>query len=638
LALLALAVTGCPNRSKRKVMGVPLPTSGDKAALKRFEATQSRFERDGNTDTSSEFEAIVRDFPDDPIVPHALLYAGMAAVRAGEYDKAVENLAKLDEEIDAEKPLLRRGRIYHGIALNYLGHHGAALSNLRSGEKGLNDDDKDEQAEFYAALASANAATGKILEAIDAFDRWFEVARPAERAYVVARVRDMIDKLDDASVRRAYSELDDKDGPAAALLGDRYASELAGLGETARAKRIREDTSDARKRIGLGDQAIAADGGNPDRVGAVLPVTGKRSRVGDRSMRGLAVASGAYGKAGRGIGRDGVPKRFRLAVRDNHSSPADAAASLDELAAEGVIGIVGPIDGAAVDRAAERAARHGVPMISLNPRSSKRASASSFVFHAVHSAEDRARALARYEIDHDIKDFAVLRPDNNYGKAVSKAFIHEIDRLGGNVVVEVDYDPKSTSFKKYVRKLKKPWSGIFIPDQASRLELIAPALAAGNFNAQPAGSKKPKRGRSMVLLSTAEFVTDKYLRSSGRYSWGAVFAPGFYADRRDPATRRFANEYQASFGIAPTALDAYAYDAALAIRATVEDGADTRAAVAAALATGSVRGLTGEIRFDSSRRRADRGVLYMVDRLSDDVFEIRVLREKDPAAPGSNGS
>jgi len=638
VALLAIAVAGCPGRGKRKIMGVPLPTSGDKAALKRFETTQAKFERDGKTNTSNDFEAIVRDFPDDPIVPHALLYAGMAAVRSEQYQQAVDNLAKLEEEIDAEKPLLRRGRLYHGIALNYLGRHGEALSNLRSGEKGLNDEDKDEQAEFYAALASANAATGKILEAIEAFDYWFEVGRPSERAYVIARVRETIDRLDDASVRHAYSELENKDGPAGALLGERYAAELAGLGEAARAKRIRDDTSDARRRIGLGEPQTAADGGNPNRVGAVLPVTGKRSRVGDRSMRGLAIAAGAYGKGGRGIGRDGIPKRFRLAVRDNHSSPAHAAAAIDELAAVGVIGVVGPIDGAAVDRAAERATRHGLPMVSLSPRSSKRTSSSSFVFHVVHSAEDRARALARYAIDHDIKDFAVLKPDNNYGRAVGKAFTREVERLGGNVVVVVDYNPKSTSFKKYVRKLKKPWKAVFIPDQASRLELIAPALAASNFNARPAGSKKPKRGRGIVLLSTAEFVSDKYIRSSGRYSWGAVFAPGFYADRRDPATRRFADEYQASFGTAPTALDAYAYDAALAIRAAVEDGAESRAAVAAALATGSVRGLTGEIRFDSSRRRADRGVLYIVDRVSDDVFEIRVLREKPPAEPASNGS
>ena len=42
-----------------------------------------------------QFEAIVRDYPNDPIVPHALLYAGMSAIRAGDVERALGSLDKV---------------------------------------------------------------------------------------------------------------------------------------------------------------------------------------------------------------------------------------------------------------------------------------------------------------------------------------------------------------------------------------------------------------------------------------------------------------------------------------------------------------------------------------------------------------
>src|SRR5687768_8598285 len=88
--LLAVMALACPGRTKRKVgPDLPLPTNGDKQALRRFEETRARFQRSGGTAAGgpqdpaargavvTEFEAIARDYPEDPIAPHARLYAGM---------------------------------------------------------------------------------------------------------------------------------------------------------------------------------------------------------------------------------------------------------------------------------------------------------------------------------------------------------------------------------------------------------------------------------------------------------------------------------------------------------------------------------------------------------------------------------
>ena len=72
-----------------------MPRSGNQDALREFEDSQSEFRRDGGEVDPARFEAIVAEFPDDPIVPHALLYAGMSAVKSAEYKKAIENLDQL---------------------------------------------------------------------------------------------------------------------------------------------------------------------------------------------------------------------------------------------------------------------------------------------------------------------------------------------------------------------------------------------------------------------------------------------------------------------------------------------------------------------------------------------------------------
>jgi ABC-type branched-subunit amino acid transport system substrate-binding protein len=263
----------------------------------------------------------------------------------------------------------------------------------------------------------------------------------------------------------------------------------------------------------------------------------------------------------------------------------------------------------------------GVPVLSLAPRSGTFPG----VFALRHSAEERARSLARHAYDEGVRDFAIFAPDAPYGRVVGKAFADEVNRLGGSVVVEHRYPRGITSFKDDVKALKKPWSAVFVPDTSRTLELIAPALAAANLNARPIGDKG-KHGRSILLLSTAEGVDDHFLRSAGRYSWGAVLAPGFYPDRTDERIADFVTRYESEFGAAPSVHEAYAYDAATLVREAEAAGAGTRAELVGALRSASIVGLTGKIRFGVDGRRADPGLLFEVQQPITDQFELRALR------------
>jgi len=164
---------------------------------------------------------------------------------------------------------------------------------------------------------------------------------------------------------------------------------------------------------------------------------------------------------------------------------------------------------------------------------------------------------------------------------------------------------------------------MFVPAQADTLGLIAPALAATGKIPKPLGTKKVIGGRAVMLLSTAENLTAAYLTDAGRHSEGALFAPGYYPDDQDPASKAFLDRFIAAFGRAPGFLEAYAFDA---VQLAAAAGTTGRAGLAATLAKGELSGLTGTIRFDQDHRRADPGVLYTVAEETGGVFAIRVAK------------
>jgi branched-chain amino acid transport system substrate-binding protein len=628
ILVLALCAAGCPARTRRVIAPRPpeekLPQSGDAEARARFQEARARFARDAETSpaVAAEFASIAREYPEDPIAPYAQLYAGIAAIQSSAFEQAEKNLAALIEEPTAEPEIRLRGRLFLGITRSYQGKHAEALDHLESAQGAVHGDE--ERGEWLAAMAASLAAGSAPMRAARYYDDWYALARPGEQAYIVSRLDDLIASASAAEVRAAYEDLERKDGPATAILGARVAADWAAAGETDRARRVRSDIERARRAIGLAPSVEAGrgDAGSVSRLGVILPLSGRRARAGDLALRGLSLAAGTF------PGIAGV-RAFDVSVHDTASEAAGARTAMDTLAGEGVIAVVGPIDGDSVDTAVPRAHALGLPLLSLDPRGGDRAGASPgspYVFHIMQSAEDRARALARHAVAEGVRSVAILGPKSGYGRAVSDAFAAEIERRGGRITSRVTYAPEVTSFGDSIKQLKGSFEAVFIPEQASRLALIAPALAAADIVALPVRARAPRVGKKILLLSTAEFIEPSYVRNAGRYSEGAVLAPGFYADRADPAIGDFVSRYEQAFGAVPTPLDAYAYDAARLVSEAVAAGARSRAALGETMAAASVKGLTGTITFDGEHRRRDDGLLFVVTR-DGDTLAIRAVRD-----------
>jgi len=176
-------------------------------------------------------------------------------------------------------------------------------------------------------------------------------------------------------------------------------------------------------------------------------------------------------------------------------------------------------------------------------------------------------------------------------------------------VSTVTYKSDTKSFQSVVGKLTGSWDAIFVPEDATTLALIAPALDASGTKPRPLGTKKVRGGRGVLLLSTAENLTGAFIVDAGRHATGALLAPGYYPDDQDPASKAFVDRFIAAFGRAPGFIEAYAFDAAQLAAAA---GGNGRPGLAAGLPKAQLVGLTGTIRFDAEHRRADPGVVYTV--------------------------
>lgn len=298
-------------------------------------------------------------------------------------------------------------------------------------------------------------------------------------------------------------------------------------------------------------------------LGCILPLSGKgASRFGDPSLNGIELAIRAFEPEYEGI-------NIRLIVKDSFSSPEGAVRAVEELVyEEGVLGIVGPLFRTTSEVAAKKAQELRVPLITLSTKEDI-TQEGDFVFRNGLSYPLQIRALVSYAIQYlERYRFGVLYPDDGYGKTLSSLFISEVYRQGGEVVALESYANSQMDFGNEIRrmfriqdeeiggrkaqKLYNPiieFDGIFIPDQADRVALIAAQLAYYNVV-------------GITLMGTNTWNDISLLEKAGEFVEGALLVDEFFKGSQSPVIRDFVSRFRETFLEEPSILAAQAFDAA----------------------------------------------------------------------------
>ena len=128
------------------------PTTGNAAARDRFEVARARYEVNDYATAARELARLAQDFPNDPIIPYAELYAGMAAFRQGEREAAKEHLGKLNADPQTPDDVRRKAQLYLGIVQVIEGDAAGGRALLEPLEGRV--DDREEDIERLSPLGS----------------------------------------------------------------------------------------------------------------------------------------------------------------------------------------------------------------------------------------------------------------------------------------------------------------------------------------------------------------------------------------------------------------------------------------------------------------------------------------------------
>lgn len=410
-------------------------------------------------------------------------------------------------------------------------------------------------------------------------------------------------------------------------LRGRYALRLNDL-------RAEAESPGSRRRVAdrLPSFADLAAGGLPETAGAeatlgvVLPLTGPFASYGEGTLRGILLASGIFDADSmppplRELESPGAasPRGVRLAVRDSAGDPGRAAAAVRELALdEDVVAVLGPLLSEHAESAAVAASEEGIPLVSLTARRSVPKQRSE-VFRIKTTPEDQVNALVRHAVvELGATRFAVLYPEDGYGRGMRDRFWEAVEGHGGWVVGVASYDPEANDFKKPIQSLigytlltenerqaleerssmlrrarrlppeqalvvrqvaptilgpegdRLPpvvdFDALFIPDSHDKVVLLAPQLAFHEVD-------------EIHLLGTTGWHHPDLIQIARGHVEGAVIASAFDSESNVPFVVDFEKRYRETFGRVPDAYAAHGFDAANLVLTQLVAGNDSRDSV-----------------------------------------------------------
>ncbi|MEO5363627.1 MAG: penicillin-binding protein activator [Magnetococcus sp. DMHC-8] len=268
------------------------------------------------------------------------------------------------------------------------------------------------------------------------------------------------------------------------------------------------------------------------KVGLLVPLSGKWTSMGEHLRRAAKKALADY---------PSLP--IQLLIADSGDAADTSHKAINELVAQQVDVVVGPVFYPTVQPAVEVAAAHHIPIITLNPqRDADRAMRGAY--SNAFQPEQQAKIMARHAVlDKKYARIAILAPDSEYGRGVAKTFGDEVQALGGAPVRSAFFTQDATDFSASLRTLGVH-DALFLPASAKQVRLIAPQAA--NVRS---GSNK------VALLGTALWNSPELLTEGTDYMEGAIFC-----DIDTAIKEQFRQSFRQTWEEDPSTLATLAYD------------------------------------------------------------------------------
>jgi ABC-type branched-subunit amino acid transport system substrate-binding protein len=336
---------------------------------------------------------------------------------------------------------------------------------------------------------------------------------------------------------------------------------------------------------------------NTKTIGVVLPLSGRLGPIGYKTLSGIQHGLGIFGNDNSG---------FKIAVIDSEANPNVAKRAVEKLVVQdNVIAILGSLKGKTSLAIAKKAQELGVPNIGFS-LSADLTVTGDYIFRNALTSHMQVKNLVKTAMTkYNVKRFAILYPNDNYGIEFSNIFWDEVLANGGEIRGAQSYNAKETDFRDPIRRLvgtyyredrfdeykirlqewqakygentrrKIPtdllppivdFEAIFIPDTSRALGQIAPMLEYNDV-------------KTPILLGTNLWNTNSITKRAGGFADQVVFVDT-YTDLANKRAADFIKNFEQEFGRKPDSYESIAYETAKLLKdLIVQEGIRTRSAL-----------------------------------------------------------
>lgn len=321
-------------------------------------------------------------------------------------------------------------------------------------------------------------------------------------------------------------------------------------------------------------------------IGFAGPLSGSSAQMGQSQVQAVELALAEINA--RGISVGGRPLLFKLLTQDDRGDVHTATLVANYLVRSEVVAVIGHWNTGASIPAAHIYHAAGIPQIapgSTGRQYTQNGYADSF--RIVGHDDDGGRYASAFALQQlKARRIAVIHDDTGFGTMLANQFTQDLQDKGSAVVAQQTISSKTSDFNAALTAVRNT---------------DADLIFFGGLGPQAAALKLAMRraGVNATLLAADGIVSPTFLRLTGTDGEGTFgIAPG-QAQEKMAGWKKFQDKFAATYGGPIELFAPFAYDAAYAIAAAIQqaDSLEPRR-IAASLHQLKYKGLTGTIAFD----------------------------------------
>ncbi|MFH1890984.1 MAG: penicillin-binding protein activator [Candidatus Kuenenbacteria bacterium] len=315
----------------------------------------------------------------------------------------------------------------------------------------------------------------------------------------------------------------------------------------------------------------------PIKIGAILPLTGKGTKYAEEARRGIEMAL-----------EEEKDLKLEIIYEDSKSDAKEGISAYQRLRTMSLSTLITG-DSSISLAVSPLANQDEVLQMGVFSSVSEYTSPDDFTFRVTVRSEVENKKIAGWAIDQGYKKFALLYTNNNWGMSHYNFIKSEIERLGGEVIVEENFLESDNDFKTQLIKIKdKNPEAVFLLARSQNAGMILKQAKELGFQTQ--------------FFGVRAVETQELLDIAGDSAEGIIYPYSFNPDSNNERVRNFVSNYKEKYNEIPTAYVAEGYDAMSLLIKSIKQckGDDSQCMKNDLLNTKNYPGILGDMTFDGN--------------------------------------